>query len=138
MTLDVANQLTPQREAINLYRHGTLKWNLTPNTVYQTAVRDLQSLEFNAWLRGERHRIKAKWDKDSPEYKALPMGRGYGFLAKHARKARTPATLLKFALEEREDGIARAKSVNTLALYDNVDVLAQAYNLAVTAEEKAA
>ena len=130
MTNLVANKLTPQREAINLYRHGTLKWKLTPNVVYQTAVRDLQSWEFNTWLRGERGRIKEKYGKDSPEYKNLPQSRGHGFLAKHAGKASTSAALLKIALEDYEEGLARAKTVNTLALYDDVDALAKAYVLA--------
>ena len=133
MTNLIANKLTPQREAMSLFRHGTLKWKLTPNTVYQAAVRDLQSLEFNTWLRGERVRIKGKHGKDSPDYKGLPQSRGHGFLAKHVRKARTPATLLKLALEEREEGKDRAKNVNTLALYDNVDALAKAYVLACEA-----
>ena len=110
-----------------------MKWKLTPNVVYQTAVRDLQSLEFNTWLRGERGRIKEKYDKDSPDYKNLPQSRGYGFLAKHVRQARTPAALLKFALEDYEEGLARATNVNTLALYDDVDTLAKAYVLACEA-----
>ncbi len=133
MTNLIANKLTPQREALNLYRHGTLKWKLTPNVVYQTAVRDLESLEFNIWLRGECGRIKEKHGKNSPDYKNLPQSRGHGFLAKHVRKARTPAALLKFALEEHEEGLARAKNVNTLALYDDVDALAKAYVLACEA-----
>ena len=130
MTNVIANKLTPQREAVNLYHHGTLKWELTPNTIYQTAVRDLQSLEFNSWLRGERGRIKKKYGKNSPDYKNLPRSRGHGFLAKHVGKARTPATLLKLAPEEREEGKAHAKNVNTLALYDNAGALAKAYVLA--------
>lgn len=129
MTDLIANKLTPQREAMSLYHHGTLEWNLTPGAVYQTAVRDLRNQEFNIWLRAERQ----KYDKESDQYKALPMGRGYGFLAKHVRKARTPAALLKFALEDYEEGLARAKNVNTLALYDNVDALGNAYVLACEA-----
>ena len=133
MTNLIANKLTPQREAMNLYRHGTLKWKLTPNTVYQTAVRDLQSSEFNMWLRGERGRIKEKHGKDSPDYKNLPKSRGYGFLAKHVNKVASPAALLKRALEDYEEGLARAPNVNTLALYGDVDTLAKAYVLACEA-----
>ena len=127
MTNLVANKLTPQREAINLYHHGTVKWDLTPNAVYQTAVRDLQSFEFNAWLRGER----ARYDKKSPDYKNLPRSRGYGFSAQHVGKAQTPAMLLEFALQERKKGKAGAQNVNTLALYDDVDTLEKAYALAL-------
>ncbi len=124
------NKLTPQREAMSLYHRGTLKGQLTAAAVYQTAVHDLQSLEFNTWLRGERARIKEKYDQDNPAYKNLPQSRGYGFLAKHVRKARTPAALLKFALDDREEGVIHARSVNTLALYDNADTLAKAHALA--------
>ena len=129
----MANELTPQREAINLYRHGTLKWHLTPNAVFETAKRDLQSYEFNTWLRGERSRIKKAHGKDSPEYKNLPKSRGHEFLLKHVRKVRTPAALLKLALDDREEGLARAKNVNTLALYNDVDALAGAYRRACEA-----
>ena len=124
------NTLTPQREAINLYHHGTLKWKFTPNMVYQTAMRDLQNFEFNEWLRGERARMVEKYGKKGIDYKGLPGSRKYGFLAKHVRKARTPATLLKLALEERKEGKARAQNVNTLAIYDNTDTLEKAYALA--------
>ncbi len=127
----IMQTLTPQREAMNLYHHGTVKWKLTPNVVYQTAVRDLQSFEFNAWLRGERARIEAEYGKKSPDYKSLPRSRGYGFLAQHVRKARTPAMLLKHALEEHKEGKARAQNVNTLALYDDADTLEKAYTLAL-------
>lgn len=136
-TAEIANKLTPQREAMNLYRHGTMKWNLTANVVYQTALLDLRSFEFNAWLRSERVRVEEKDGKDSLPYKNLPQSRRFGFLAKHIRKTQTPITLLKLALEDRDEGKARAKNVNTLALYDNVGVLAQAYTLAIAAEEKA-
>ncbi|KKN17947.1 hypothetical protein LCGC14_0960930 [marine sediment metagenome] len=135
MTVGKVNHLTPQREAMNLYRHSTMKWNLMPNAVYQTAVRDFQSLEFNTWLRGERAEIEEKHGKKSVQYKALPKIRRFGFLAEHIRKGRTPTGLLKTALEDRDEGIARAKNVNTLALYDNASALAQAYALAVAAEK---
>ena len=131
MTTGVDSKLTPQREALSLYHHGTVKWNLTPNVVYQTAVRDLQSLDFNTWLRGERSRTRETHGKDNPAYKTLPPHRGYGFLAKHVRKATTPAALLELALDDRTEGLVRARNVNTLALYDNGDTLAKAYALAL-------
>ena len=137
MTDLIANKLTPQREAINLFTHGTLKWKLTPNAVFETAKRDLQSHEFNTWLRGERARIKRESDKNGLEYKRLPQSRKYGFLAKHVRKVRTPAALLKLALDERDEGPAGAVNVNTVALYDDVDTLTKAYVLAVASEADA-
>ena len=92
MTNVIANKLTPQREAVNLYHHGTLKWELTPNTIYQTAVRDLQSLEFNSWLRGERGRIKKNMAKIAQITKTFPEAAGTAFLqnmsGKHGHRPR--------------------------------------------------
>ncbi len=129
MTNLIANKLTPRREAVNLYHHGTVKWNLTPNAVYQAAVQDIRSHEFNVWLRGQRRRL----NRSSPEYKQLPSRRRYGFLACHVRKADGAAALLKLALEDREAGRC-SEAVNTLALYDNADALAEAYVLACGAD----
>ncbi len=125
MTDLIANKLTPRRQAVNLYHHGTVKWNLTSNVVYQAAVQDIRNHEFNIWLRGQRGRL----NRGSPEYKQLPSSRQYGFLACHVRKAADAAALLKLALEDQEAG-RRSEAVNTLALYDNADALAKAYVLA--------
>ena len=124
-----ANKLTPGREAMNLYHHGTVQWKLTPNMVYQAAAQDIKSREFNAWLRVERRRL----NRGSPEYKQLPSSRRYGFLARHVLKAADAAEVLKLALEDREAGRC-AGEVNTLALYDNQDTMAAAYLLACEAD----
>ena len=129
MTDLIANKLTPRREAVNLYHHGTVKWNLTSNVVYQAAVQDIRNHEFNIWLRGQRGRL----NRGSPEYKQLPSSRQYGFLACHIREAADAAALLKLALEDQEAG-RRSESVNTLALYDNAEALAKAYVLACEAD----
>ena len=124
-----ANKLTPGREAMNLYHHGTVQWKLTPNMVYQAAAQDIRSREFNAWLRGERGRLK----RGSPECRQLPSRRRYGFLVRHVEKAADTAALIKLALEDQEGGRHSAE-VNTLALYDNTDTLAAAYLLACEAD----
>ncbi len=124
----IANKLTPGREAMNLYRHGTVKWDLTPNAVYQAAVQDIRSREFNAWLHAERRRLK----RGSPEYKQLPNLRRYGFLARHVKKAADAAEVLKLALGDQEAGRC-SEAVNTVALYDHQDTLAAAYLLACEA-----
>ena len=121
-------KLTPRREAMNLYHHGTVKWKLTPNTDHQAATQDIRNREFNAWLRGERRRLK----RGSPQYKQLPSRRRYGFLTRHVLKAADAAEVLKLALEDQEAGRC-AGEVNTLALYDNQDTLAAAYLLACEA-----
>ncbi len=124
----IANKLTPGREAMNLFHHGTVKWDLTPNAVYQAAVQDIRSREFNAWLRGERKRLK----RGSPEYKQLPNNRRYGFLAHHVKKAADAAEILKLALGDQEAGRC-SEAVNTVALYDHQHTLAAAYLLACEA-----
>ncbi len=124
----IANKLTPGREAINLFHHGTVKWNLTPNAVLQAAVQDIRSREFNTWLRAERRRLK----RGSPPYKQLPNLRRYGFLARHVKKAADAAEILKLALGDQEAGRC-SEAVNTLALYDHQDTLAAAYLLACEA-----
>ena len=134
MTVGEVNHLTPQREAMSLFRHGTVKWNLTPNTVYQTAVQDIKSREYNIWLRGQRW----GYSPASEQYKRLGRARKYGFLPKHINKAASAAALLKRALEDRNEGTHKAKNVNTLALYDNPVALSKAYTLAVAAEKDAA
>ncbi len=111
-----------------MFHHGTVKWDLTPNAVFQAAVQDIRSREFNAWLRAERRRLK----RDSPDYKQLPNLRRYGFLARHVKKAADAAEVLKLALEDQEAGRC-SEAVNTVALYDHQDTLAAAYLLACEA-----
>ena len=121
-----ANKLTP---AMNLYHHGTEKWSLSPNVVYQTALQDLRSKNFNDRLAGDRRECQEKGEFTEQCLKALPPRRHYGFAGKHVRKANNAAELLKLALEDREAG-TMSGNVNTLALYDNTGVLAKAYTLA--------
>ncbi len=125
-------KLTPGREAMNLYRHGTVKWDLTPNAVYQAARQDIRNHGFNTWLREERERLNPNAPGYKQELKQLPKRRRYGFLARHVEKAADAAALIKLALEDQYAGRHSAE-VNTLALYDNTDTLAAAYLLACEA-----
>ncbi len=125
-------KLTPRREAMNLYHHGTVKWKLTPSAVYQAARQDIRSRKFNDWVRDE---IK-KLDPEKPGYKhqlkQMPKRRRYGFLAQHVEKAADAAEVLKLALDDPEAGRC-SEAVNTVALYDNPDARAKAYVLACEA-----
>ena len=125
-------KLTAKREAVNLYHHGTVPWNLTPNTVYQAARQDIRSREFNTWLREERERLDPKAPGYKHQLKQLPKLRRYGFLANHVKKAADAAEVLKLALEDQGAGRC-SDAVNTVALYDNQDTLAAAYLLACEA-----
>jgi hypothetical protein len=125
-------KLTPRREAMNLYHHGTVKWKLTPNTVHQAARQDIKSHEFNTWLREERERLNPDAPGYKQELKQLSKPRRYGFLARHVEKAADAAEVLKLALEDPEAGRC-SEAVNTVALYDNPDALAKAYVLACEA-----
>ena len=120
--------MTPQKEAVMLYHHGTVRWELTPNTVYRAAVQDIHNREFNKWLREARRRRKP----GSPGREQLPSGRRYGFLAKHVNKAGSAAALLKLALEDQKAGRC-SQVLNTYALYDNGEALAKAHTLALEA-----
>ena len=125
-------KLTAKREAMNLYRHGTVKWDLTPSAVYQAARQDIRSREFNTWLREERERLNPNAPGYKQELKQLPKRRRYGFLAHHVENAADAVALIKLALEDQYSGRHSAE-VNTLALYDNQDTLAAAYLLACEA-----
>jgi hypothetical protein len=125
-------KLTAKREAMNLYRHGTVKWELTPNAVYQAARQDIRSREFNTWLREERERLNPNAPGYKQELKQLPKRRRYGFLARHVEKAADAAEVLKLALGDQEAGRC-SEAVNTVALYDHQNTLAAAYLLACEA-----
>ena len=125
-------KLTPGREAMNLYRHGTVPWDLTPSAVHQAARQDIRSREFNDWLRDERGRLDPKKPGYKQQLKQMPKRRRYGFLAHHVEKAADAAALIKLALEDQGAGRCSGE-VNTLALYDNEDTLAAAYLLACEA-----
>ncbi len=125
-------KLTAKREAVNLYHHGTVKWDLTPSAVYQAARQDIRSHEFNTWLREERERLNPNAPGYKQQLKQLPKRRRYGFLSRHVEKAADAAEVLKLALEDQEAGRHSAE-VNTLALYDTGDTLAAAYLLACEA-----
>ena len=126
-------KLTAKREAMNLYHHGTIKWDLTASAVHQAARQDIRSREFNDWLREKRERLNPKAPGYKQQLKQMPKRRRFGFLAHHVEKAADAAALIKLALEDQGAGRCSGE-VNTLALYDNQDTLAAAYLLACEVE----
>ena len=98
--------LTPVRERLLLFGHGTKPWKLPPSAVLGAAQNDLRK-------RGS--------------------GQCYAFLRKHVRHAKSPADLLRRALQDRENGLA-APRVETLTLYNDEQTLRQALELADDSE----
>ena len=98
--------LTPARERALLFEHGTRPWRLPSSAVLGAAQNDLRK-------RGS--------------------GRPYAFLRKHVRPAKSPADLLRRALQDRESGLA-APRVETLTLYNDEQTLRQALELADESE----
>ncbi len=98
--------LTPARERALLFEHGTRLWKLPPSAVLGTAQNDLRK-------RGS--------------------GQRYAFLRRHVRRAKSPADLLRRALQDRESGLA-APRVETLTLYSDEPTLRHALELATNSE----
>jgi hypothetical protein len=124
-TAEVANKLTPAREAMNLYHHGTEKWALTPNIVLETAKQDLRSRAYNARLTIDEQDYETR----GLPTKGLGPRRKYGFSPVHVNRADTALELLEIALKDRAEGTT-SQDVRTYALYDNVTVLTGALALA--------
>lgn len=127
--MEVVNKLTPEREAMNLWRHGTAKLPLTANAVFCAARQDLQARDHNAWLSGERARMR----KEGGNLKSLALSRPLGFLRSHVAHAKTPADVLRNAVAGIEEGRRRAKTANTLRLYDSEEILRAALKMAEAA-----
>ena len=122
-------KLTPERERLNLFQHGTIKWELTPNAVLETAKRDMRARAHNKAVRRERR----KHAKGSPAAKLIAKTRGYAFLSKHVQGAESAADLLRRAIEDRASGMA-SENVSTLALYTLGKTLWEAARLAEAEE----
>jgi hypothetical protein len=100
--------LTPGRERLLLFEHGTRPWKLPPSAVLNTARNDLRK-------RGS--------------------GRPFAFLRKHVRSAKSPADLLRRALHDRGTGLT-APRVETLTLYGDEQTLRHALKLANESEQE--
>ncbi len=98
--------LTPARERLMLFEHGTKPWKLPPSAVLSAAQNDLRKC-------GSR--------------------RPYAFLRKHVRPAKSPTDLLRRALQDRDSGLAVAR-VETQTLYHDEQTLRRALELAVDSE----
>ena len=98
--------LTPARERALLFEHGTRPWKLPPSAVLGAARNDLRK-------RGS--------------------GRPCAFLRKHVRPAKSPADLLRRALQDRESGLVAAR-LKTRILYDDEQNLRRALELAAGSE----
>ena len=119
-------KMTPKRERLMLFKHGTVPWKLTPHVIYEAAKNDLRAKKVNAEIRRDRQQMPK-----GPMAKATL--RRFAFLKAHVTEATTPVELIKKALTDREAGLARAgEEVNTLAIYSDEDGLWAALGLAKT------
>ncbi|MEE8252635.1 MAG: hypothetical protein V3R17_01745 [Hyphomicrobium sp.] len=117
-------KMTPKRERLMLFRHGTVPWKLTPHVIYEAAKNDLHAKKVNAEIRRDRQQMPK-----GPMAKATL--RRFAFLKAHVTEATTPVALIKKALTDREAGLARAgDEVNTLTIYSDEDSLRAALGLA--------
>jgi hypothetical protein len=117
--------LTPERERMNLFLHGTIPWKLTPATILETAKADIRSREINAEIR----RARQNFEPGSLGRKSCGTIRKYAFLDQHVKASTTPADLLRAAIEDRASGFA-SENVNSLAIYSDKDGLWAALELA--------
>ena len=117
-------KMTPKRERLMLFKHGTVPWKLTPHVIYEAAKNDLRAKKVNAEIRRDRQQMPK-----GPMAKATL--RRFAFLKAHVMEATTTGALIKKALTDREAGLARAgDEVNTLAIYSDEDGLWAALGLA--------
>ena len=97
---------TSGQERLLLFEHGTKPWKLPPSAVLGAALNDLRK-------RGS--------------------GQRYAFLRKHVRPAKSPADLLRRAIQDRGTG-PTAPRVETLTLYGDEQTLHHALKLATNSE----
>ncbi len=117
-------KMTPKRERLMLFRHGTVPWKLTPHVIYEAAKNDLHAKKVNAEIRRDRQQMPK-----GPMAKATL--RRFAFLKAHVMEATTAIALIKTALTDSEAGLARAgDEVNTLTIYSDEDSLRAALGLA--------
>ena len=109
-----ARQLTPERERLNLFKHGTVPWKLTPATILETAKSDIRAKAINADMRKRRAALPV----GSMGRKLIGPLRRFAFVPAHVEFAATPGELLKRAIENRVAGRS-AQNVNTLAIYSD-------------------
>ncbi len=119
-------KMTPKRERLMLFKHGTVPWKLTPHVIHEAAKNDLHAKKVNAEIRRDRQQVPK-----GPMAKATL--RRFAFLKAHVMASKSPDALIKKALTDRDSGLARAgDEVNTLAIYSDEDGLWAALGLAKT------
>ena len=109
-----AKKLNKTREKMMMFRHSTIKWQLTPPTILETAKSDLRAKAMNAEMRKARMGLPP----GSKARKLIGPLRQFAFVPSHVRAAKTPANLLKKAIEDRSAGRS-AQNVNTVAIYSD-------------------
>ena len=126
--------MTPAKEAVMLHRHGTKPCALTANAICLAAEADIRHKAANAEREERRQALLERRPRPSDKQIAEEIGEPwkYGFLWIHLQDAGTAADLLAAAIHDPKavEKIARP-SVNTLRLYEDVEKLRAAFQIAL-------
>jgi hypothetical protein len=106
-------------QTLQLAWHGTSAYRLTPGAILSAAQSDLAA-------RAVNKRLSDKYGSNE----AIGDFKPYAFLARHVRRAQSPAHLILLALGTPELAIKRTTKVNAVRLYRDADALFGALLLA--------
>lgn len=128
--------LTPQRERVSLFRHGTKSFTLTPNAIVDAALSDIRARQFNREVRAMRA-DKEHYPKGSEIRKQLPPLRKFAFLREHVAEHHKASEIISVALKDTT--IANtSRDVETLMVYESEKKLRDALAIALARESQAA
>lgn len=120
--------LTPEKEALNLHRYGTKPCALSPQNIYQAAVRDIENKAINADIKRQRDTLKRQGFHKMARDDVGPLRR-FAFLPAHVRATNSPEELLALALKEIRLG-KKSSRLSTLRIYDDTHTLKLALEIA--------
>ena len=125
---EAANQLTPTRERISLFEHGTKAFEMPPGAIYHAAVTDIEHKTYNAGVYRQRATLRA----DGHRKLASQIGPilKYAFLTRHVKEAETARDLLRLAVADREEGLADKGNMGRLHIYSDEGRLSEALKIA--------
>lgn len=122
--------LTAEREAVNLFHHGTKPSELTARNIYQAAARDVEALRVNGQIEAARNKLRREGYPKKARTEVGPK-RPYGFMASHVKGATSAADVLEAAIKGRLRAL-KSPTLDRLRLYHDADKLHDALRLART------
>ena len=117
-------------EKLNMYHHGTLRWQPTPRVLLQSAIADLASYRSRGALKEDQRRAKSV----GANARHQGTARGTAFLTAHVSSAKTAADVLSAAIKGIAHG-RRSNRVETLTVYQSLEALQDALRLAQESAE---